>query len=146
MTRSREPPLFQRFPQIPRNGQDCQGEQVQRHRCYICPKPSSRVCSTHCRVVNSPSVFRCGHVHGHDEVRSYCKRQWAIIDPHVEPVEISPNSEGELGCQSSSGCALTPREISFVGMNRQKAQTISACTLSSASLHFYYFRRNCGRV
>jgi hypothetical protein len=37
-----------------------------------------------------------GHVHGRDEVRSYWKRQWAIIDPHVEPVEISPNSEGEL--------------------------------------------------
>ncbi len=29
-------------------------------------------------------------------MRSYWKRQWAIIDPHVEPVEISPNSEGEL--------------------------------------------------
>jgi SnoaL-like domain len=37
-----------------------------------------------------------GHVHGRDEVHSYWKRQWAIIDPHVEPVEISPNSEGEL--------------------------------------------------
>jgi len=37
-----------------------------------------------------------GHVHGRDEVRSYWKRKWAIIDPHVEPVEISPNSEGEL--------------------------------------------------
>jgi hypothetical protein len=46
-----------------------------------------------------------GHVHGRDEVRSYWKRQWAIIDPHVEPVEISPNSEGGIGCQSSSGCA-----------------------------------------
>ena len=37
-----------------------------------------------------------GHVHGHDEVRSYWKRQWAIIDPHVEPVEISPNGKGEV--------------------------------------------------
>ena len=37
-----------------------------------------------------------GHVHGRDEVRSYWKRQWAIIDPHVEPVEISPNSKGEV--------------------------------------------------
>jgi len=37
-----------------------------------------------------------GHVHGRDEVRSYWKRQWAIIDPHVEPVEISPNGEGEV--------------------------------------------------
>jgi hypothetical protein len=37
-----------------------------------------------------------GHVHGRDEVRSYWNRQWAIIDPHVEPVEISPNSKGEV--------------------------------------------------
>src|SRR5438552_7417657 len=37
-----------------------------------------------------------GHVHGRDEVRSYWKRQWAIIDPHVEPVEISSDGEGEL--------------------------------------------------
>jgi len=37
-----------------------------------------------------------GHVHGRAEVRSYWKRQWAIIDPHVEPVEISSNGEGEV--------------------------------------------------
>src|SRR5215813_5837942 len=37
-----------------------------------------------------------GHVHGRDGVRSYWKRQWAIIDPHVEPVEISPNGKGEV--------------------------------------------------
>lgn len=37
-----------------------------------------------------------GHVHGRDEVRSYWKRQWAIIDPRVEPVEISPTGNGEV--------------------------------------------------
>lgn len=37
-----------------------------------------------------------GHVHGRDEVRSYWKRQWAIIDPHVEPVEISSTAKGEV--------------------------------------------------
>ena len=37
-----------------------------------------------------------GHVHGRDEVRSYWKRQWAILNPHVEPVEISSNCEGEV--------------------------------------------------
>jgi len=26
-----------------------------------------------------------GHVYGHDGVRSYWTRQWAKIDPHVEP-------------------------------------------------------------
>ena len=37
-----------------------------------------------------------GHVHGRDEVRSYWKHQWAIIDPHVEPVDISSSGEGEV--------------------------------------------------
>jgi hypothetical protein len=37
-----------------------------------------------------------GHVHGRDKVRSYWKRLWAIIDPHVEPIEISPNGKGEV--------------------------------------------------
>ena len=37
-----------------------------------------------------------GHVHGRDEVRSYWKRQWAVVDPHVEPVEITPNGKGEV--------------------------------------------------
>ena len=37
-----------------------------------------------------------GHVHGRDEVRRYWERQWAIIDPHVEPIEISPDGKGEV--------------------------------------------------
>jgi ketosteroid isomerase-like protein len=37
-----------------------------------------------------------GHVHGRDEVRRYWKRQWAIIDPHVEPLEMSPKGKGEV--------------------------------------------------
>ena len=37
-----------------------------------------------------------GHVHGRDEVRSYWKRQWEIVDPRVEPVEISANGKGEV--------------------------------------------------
>ena len=27
-----------------------------------------------------------GHVHGREGVRSYWTRQWAVVDPHVEPV------------------------------------------------------------
>ncbi len=37
-----------------------------------------------------------GHVHGRDEVRSYWTRQWAMIDPHVEPVEFSSGTQGEI--------------------------------------------------
>ena len=37
-----------------------------------------------------------GHVHGRDQVRSYWKRQWATMDPHVDPLEISPTERGEV--------------------------------------------------
>ena len=37
-----------------------------------------------------------GHVHGRDEVRRYWTRQWAMIDPHVEPVAFAHGPEGEL--------------------------------------------------
>ena len=37
-----------------------------------------------------------GHVHGRDEVRSYWTRQWAMIDPHVEPVAFAERPEGEV--------------------------------------------------
>ena len=35
-----------------------------------------------------------GHVHGHDGVREYWTRQWAMIDPHVDPVSFSTLDDG----------------------------------------------------
>ena len=37
-----------------------------------------------------------GHVHGHDAVREYWTRQWAVIDPHVEPVAFTNGPGGEV--------------------------------------------------
>jgi hypothetical protein len=37
-----------------------------------------------------------GHVHGREGVREYWTRQWAILDPHVEPASIEPDEEGRL--------------------------------------------------
>ncbi len=37
-----------------------------------------------------------GHVHGRDGVRDYWTRQWAVIDPHVEPVAFTKGSNGEV--------------------------------------------------
>ncbi len=37
-----------------------------------------------------------GYVHGRDEVRRYWTRQWAMIDPHVEPVEFAEGPNGEI--------------------------------------------------
>ena len=36
-----------------------------------------------------------GHVHGREGVRSYWTRQWATINPHVEPVSFSQGPEGQ---------------------------------------------------
>ena len=38
-----------------------------------------------------------GHIRGRDGVRSYWTRQWAMIDPHVEPLAFSTNPDGEVG-------------------------------------------------
>lgn len=35
-----------------------------------------------------------GHVHGHDGVRAYWTRQWATIDPHVEPLGFTATADG----------------------------------------------------
>jgi nuclear transport factor 2 (NTF2) superfamily protein len=37
-----------------------------------------------------------GHVHGRNAVRSYWTRQWAMVDPRVEPVGFSKGREGEM--------------------------------------------------
>ena len=35
-----------------------------------------------------------GYVRGHDGVREYWTRQWAMIDPHVEPVSFAALADG----------------------------------------------------
>jgi len=37
-----------------------------------------------------------GHLEGRDAVRNYWIRQWATVDPHVEPVGFSKGPEGEV--------------------------------------------------
>jgi ketosteroid isomerase-like protein len=37
-----------------------------------------------------------GHVRGRDGVRNYWTRQWAAIDPHVEPVGFSASADGTI--------------------------------------------------
>jgi SnoaL-like protein len=37
-----------------------------------------------------------GHVRGRVGVRQYWTRQWAMIDPHVEPLEFSYGPDGEV--------------------------------------------------
>jgi ketosteroid isomerase-like protein len=37
-----------------------------------------------------------GHVQGRDGVRSYWTRQWAMVDPHVDPVGFSTSPDGAI--------------------------------------------------
>lgn len=46
--------------------------------------------------VNWPNGWEGGYVHGHEAVRDYWTRQWAVLDPHVEPVEIRPEADGRV--------------------------------------------------
>jgi ketosteroid isomerase-like protein len=43
-----------------------------------------------------PNGWEGGHVHGHEGVRDYWTRQWAAIDPHVEPVEVAVEPDGRV--------------------------------------------------
>lgn len=46
--------------------------------------------------VACPNGWEGGYVHGHEEVRDYWTRQWAVLDPHVDPVEIGPQVDGRV--------------------------------------------------
>lgn len=35
-----------------------------------------------------------GHVHGREGVRNYWTRQWTMLDPHVQPISVSPGPDG----------------------------------------------------
>ncbi len=44
--------------------------------------------------VDWPNGMEGGRVHGCGEVRAYWKRQWGILDPHVEPVRMDEDETG----------------------------------------------------
>jgi ketosteroid isomerase-like protein len=46
--------------------------------------------------VDWPNGWEGGRVRGHDQVRDYWTRQWAAIDPTVEPVGFSTDREGRV--------------------------------------------------
>jgi|ERR1700733_2083434 hypothetical protein len=45
--------------------------------------------------VDWPNGMEGGRVHGCDEVRAYWRRQWGLVDPHVEPVSMEDNEAGD---------------------------------------------------
>ncbi len=61
-----------------------------------------------------------GHVHSRAGVRSYWTRQWAMIDPHVEPIAFSDGPEGEVIAQvhqvvrDLNGAVLADKKVGHV--------------------------------
>jgi hypothetical protein len=43
-----------------------------------------------------PNGMEGGFVYGHEGVRDYWTRQWAILDPHVEPLDIKSDARGRF--------------------------------------------------
>ncbi|HEY3705671.1 MAG TPA: nuclear transport factor 2 family protein [Terracidiphilus sp.] len=41
-----------------------------------------------------PNGWEGGYVYGREGVRDYWTRQWAVLDPQVEPVRIEPDEQG----------------------------------------------------
>ncbi|MBV8819147.1 MAG: nuclear transport factor 2 family protein [Acidobacteriaceae bacterium] len=46
--------------------------------------------------VDWPNGMEGGRVRGHEEVRAYWVRQFAVLDPHVEPVSITAQPDGRV--------------------------------------------------
>jgi ketosteroid isomerase-like protein len=49
--------------------------------------------------VDWPNAWEGGRVHGHDGVRDYWTRQWAAINPTVEPVAFTTQSDGGVAVE-----------------------------------------------
>jgi hypothetical protein len=46
--------------------------------------------------VEWPNGMEGGTVLGHNGVREYWTRQWAVLDPHVDPVDITADGQGRI--------------------------------------------------
>jgi len=52
--------------------------------------------STMSADVEWPNGMEGGTVHGHEGVRAYWTRQWAMIDPHVDPISFESDAAGNV--------------------------------------------------
>jgi len=49
--------------------------------------------------VDWPNAWEGGRARGHEAVRAYWQRQFAAIDPHVEPTQVTPAGEGRVAVE-----------------------------------------------
>jgi ketosteroid isomerase-like protein len=74
--------------------------------------------------VDWPNAWEGGRAHGHDGVRDYWTRQWAAIDPTVEPGAVTTRPDGKVA----------------VGV-RQRVRSLDGTLLGEGDVvHVYSFR------
>jgi hypothetical protein len=70
--------------------------------------------------VDWPNGWEGGRVTGHDEVRSYWSRQWAVLDPKVVPISFEHRDDGRVSVRvhqivrDLSGSVLNDGEVTHV--------------------------------
>jgi hypothetical protein len=70
--------------------------------------------------VDWPNGWEGGRVTGHDEVRSYWSRQWAVLDPTVVPISFEHRGDGRISVRvhqiirDLSGNVLNDGEVAHV--------------------------------
>ena len=70
--------------------------------------------------VDWPNAWEGGRVYGHEAVREYWTRQFAAIDPHVEPRSFTSTEDGRIAVEvhqvvrSTAGELLADRTVTHV--------------------------------
>jgi hypothetical protein len=70
--------------------------------------------------VDWPNGWEGGRVTGRDEVRSYWSRQWAVLDPNVDPISFEHRGDGRVAVRvhqivrDLSGNVLSDGEVAHV--------------------------------
>lgn len=49
--------------------------------------------------VDWPNAWEGGRLQGHEQVRDYWRRQWAVLDPKVQPVAFTPRSDDAVAVE-----------------------------------------------
>jgi SnoaL-like domain len=76
--------------------------------------------------VDWPNAWEGGRVHGREGVREYWTRQWAAIDPAVEPLGVTSRSDGTLAVdvqqtvRSLEGAPLAEGRVTHVYTFREE--------------------------
>ena len=66
--------------------------------------------------VEWPNGWEGGYVHGREAVREYWERQWAELNPHVEPVDFDTEKDGRTAVTVHSVVRDLDGNVVFDGM------------------------------